>query len=438
MKIAYLDLLSGISGDMTLAALVDAGVELAAIQAGIDSLKLPGCRLVATEVKRKGFRATHVAVEHPPEHAHRHLHHITDMIDASALSARQKDLAKRIFTRLGEAEAKVHGTTIRKVHFHEVGAVDSIADIVGAAIGWDLLGVDRIVASPVPTGRGTLTIAHGRVSIPAPATAEMLKGIPIQDSTIEAELTTPTGAAILATLVADFGPLPAMRVERIGYGAGTRDLSEQANLLRLFVGESEDQVASDVVWVLETNLDDASGELVGHCTSLLWEAGALDVYTTAIQMKKNRPGVTLTVLCHAASVPKLENILFRETTTLGVRRWPASRNKLERRPHAVQTPLGSIDGKVAWLAGSPPTFSPEYEACRKVAEQHHMPLREVYEAAHRAFDPAQVSLPKETRAKAHHHDHHHEHHHEHHHHDHDHGHHHDHDHHHDHGHDHHH
>jgi uncharacterized protein (TIGR00299 family) protein len=427
MKLAYLDLLSGISGDMTLAALVDAGVDLAAIQAGIDSLKLPHVRLVAEEVQRKGFRGMHIKVEHPPEHAHRHLSQILEMIDASALAARQKEAAKRIFTRLGEAEAKVHGMSIEEVHFHEVGAVDSIADIVGAAIGWDLLGVERIVASPVSTGRGTVMIAHGRVSIPAPATAELLRGIPLQESRVEAELTTPTGAAILAALVDDFGPLPNMRVERIGYGAGTRDLAEQANLLRLFVGEAEGPIASDVVWVLETNLDDISGELIGHCTAKLWEAGALDVYTTAIQMKKNRPGVTLTVLCQGMDVPKLETIIFRETTTLGVRRWPASRHKLERRPHTVQTPWGAVHGKLAWLPGSsPPSFSPEFEACRKIAEKHRVPLREVYDAAQKAFDPAKAAamdLPMAGSDHAHeehshsrdHHDHHHSHDHNHHH-----------------------
>jgi uncharacterized protein (TIGR00299 family) protein len=194
MKIAYFDCISGISGDMTLGALVDAGVDLAAIQAGIDSLGLPGVRLTANSVKKRGFRATKIDIEHPPEHAHRHLHHITDMIDASTLSPHQKELAKRIFTRLGEAEALVHGTTLQKVHFHEVGAVDSIADIVGAAIGLDLLGVDRIVISPIPTGFGYINIAHGRVSVPAPATAELLRGVPLAPSVVKAELTTPTGA----------------------------------------------------------------------------------------------------------------------------------------------------------------------------------------------------------------------------------------------------
>src|SRR5882724_13164375 len=230
MRIAYLDCASGISGDMTLGALVDAGAELATIQAGIDSLGLPSCRLVRTEVKKKGFRATQITIEHEPEHKHRHLHHITAMIDGSTLTARQKDLAKRIFQKLAEAEAKVHDSTIEKVHFHEVGAVDSIADIVGAAIGWDLLGVERIVCSPVPTGSGFVEIAHGRCSIPAPATAELLKGVPLAESSVPCELTTPTGAAIIATLVQSFGPVPAMKIDRIGYGAGQKDLEEQANL----------------------------------------------------------------------------------------------------------------------------------------------------------------------------------------------------------------
>lgn len=386
MKIAYLDCNSGISGDMMLGALVDAGVDLTAIQAGVASLGLPGCRFVASDVKKHGFRATKITVEHEPEHVHRHLHHITDMIDAGSLTANQKELAKRIFTRLGEAEAKVHGTTIRKVHFHEVGAVDSIADIVGSAIGWDLLGVDRIVCSPIPTGRGTIEIAHGRVSIPAPATAELLKGVPLAASTVEAELTTPTGAAIVATVADEFGALPAMTIQTIGYGAGDRDLAEQANLVRLLVGESDSALAVDQVWALETNLDDISGELIGHCATLLAEAGALDVYTTSIQMKKNRPGVLLSVLCSAADLPKLEKILFRETTTLGVRRWPVSRHKLERRPHCVTTEFGEVAGKLAVLGDGGVSFSPEFEACRSIALERQIPLKDVYDLARRAYE----------------------------------------------------
>src|SRR3954469_7393357 len=235
MRIAYLDCASGISGDMTLGALVDAGADLALIQNGIDSLGLPSCRLVQTEVKKQGFRATQINVESEPEHKHRHLHHITAMIDGSALTARQNELATRIFRKLAEAEAKVHGSTIEKVHFHEVGAVDSIADIVGAAIGFDLLGIERIICSPIPTGHGYVQIAHGRCSIPAPATGELLRGIPLATLDLEGELTTPTGAAIVAALADDFGPLPAIAVQQIGYGAGQKDFP-QANILRLLIG----------------------------------------------------------------------------------------------------------------------------------------------------------------------------------------------------------
>ncbi len=390
MKVAYLDCASGISGDMMLGALVDAGVRLASIQTLLDSLSLPSCRLTAQEVKKKGFRATQIVVEHEPEHAHRHLHDIVALIEESALSAEQQDLAKRIFTRLGEAEAKVHGTTIEKVHFHEVGAVDSIADIVGTAIGWTLLGIDRACASPIPTGGGFIEIAHGRCSVPAPATGELLKGIPLARSNVEAELTTPTGAAIIATLVSEFGPLPPMTVDAIGYGAGQRDLAGQANLLRLVVGQTNDTEETDRIWVVETNLDDISGELIGYCASQLWEAGALDVYTTAIQMKKNRPGVKLTALCGAADLQRVEAILFQETTTLGVRRWSVERSKLERRTHQVDTSWGMIDGVLACPGGGQAIFSPEFESCRRIAAQHNVPLRQVYEAARQAFDPGDV------------------------------------------------
>jgi pyridinium-3,5-bisthiocarboxylic acid mononucleotide nickel chelatase len=390
MKIAYLDCSSGISGDMTLGALVDAGVRLEDIQTGLDSLGLPDCRLVCDEVKRHGFRAKKIRVEHAPERAHRHLHHITDMIDASRISAKQKELAKRIFTRLGEAEAHVHGTTLRKVHFHEVGAVDSIADIVGSAIGWDLLGLDRIYCSPIPTGQGHIVIEHGRVGVPAPATAELLRGIPLETAPVSAELTTPTGAAIVATLVDEFGGMPAMAIEQIGYGAGDRDFAEQANVLRLFVGAAQDKMISDVVWVLETNLDDVPGEVIAHCTSRLAEVGALDVYTTAIQMKKNRPAVKLTVLCRPADIEKLERIIFKETATLGVRRWAACRHKLERRAHRVDTSYGPIEGKLAVLEDGAVSFSPEFESCRQVADARQIALREVYDAARRAFEQAET------------------------------------------------
>ncbi len=386
MKIAYLDCASGISGDMTLAALVDAGVDLAEIQAGIDSVGLPGCRLVAEEVRRQGFRARQITVQHEPEHAHRHLHHIHQMIDNSRISQPAKQLAGQIFQRLGEAEAEVHGTTLEKVHFHEVGAVDSIADVVGAAIGWTLLGVDRIEASAVPTGTGFVQIAHGRCSLPAPATGELLKGVPLAPSTVPAELTTPTGAAILTTLVQHYGPLPAMTIESIGYGAGQRDLPQQPNVLRLLVGQAGGEEVEQQVWVVETNLDDATGELIGYCHTRLLEAGALDVFTTSIGMKKGRPGVQISVLCQPADVATIQEILLAETPTLGVRKWPVARRTLPRSRGEVQTPWGPVAGVVAVRRAGRSTFSPEYEACRQIAARHQVPLGDVYEAARRAFD----------------------------------------------------
>lgn len=387
MRIAYLDCASGISGDMTLGALVDAGAELAEIQAGIDSLGLPGCRLVATEVKKRGFRATQITVEHEPEHKHRHLHHITAMIDGGTLTGRQKELAKRIFQKLAEAEAKVHGTTIEKVHFHEVGAVDSIADIVGAAIGFDLLGVERVVCSPVPTGRGFVDIAHGRCSIPAPATGELLRGVPLAALDVEGELTTPTGAAIVAALAEEFGPLPAMTVERIGYGAGQKDFP-QANLLRVLVGEvlhAKSQAAGGVITesivVLETNVDDATGESVAYAVERLWAAGALDVSVISMQMKKGRPGVLIGVQCRPTNADPLESILFLELPTLGVRRSTVMRTVLARRPHQVTTKWGVVAGKVARLPDGTERFSPEYDACRQIAEANGVPLAEVMREA---------------------------------------------------------
>ena len=385
MRIAYLDCASGISGDMTLGALVDAGVDLAAIQSGIASLGLPGVRLVSTEVKKKGFRATQITVEHEPEHKHRHLHHITAMIEGSVLTPRQKELATRIFTRLAEAEAKVHGTTVQKVHFPEVGAVDSIADIVGAAIGWDLLGAERIMASAVPTGTGFIEIAHGRCSVPAPAVGELLKGIPLAESSVPFELTTPTGAAILAALASGYGPVPAMKIDRIGYGAGQRDLEQQANLLRLLVGETVSESAGEQIWVIETNLDDISGELIGYASTRLFEAGALDVFTTPIQMKKSRPAVMLSVLCRESDIERMESILFRETSTLGVRRHAVRRSTLRREPHSVATPWGPVTGMLAWFGSETPRFSPEFESCQQVAQRHGVPLKDVYAAAQKAY-----------------------------------------------------
>jgi uncharacterized protein (TIGR00299 family) protein len=287
----------------------------------------------------------------------------------------------------------VHGTSVEKVHFHEVGAVDSIADILGNAIAFDLLEIQRVVCSPIATGHGKVRIAHGHVSVPAPATAELLRGAPVAESPVEGELATPTGAAIAMSLAHEFGPLPAMTVETIGCGAGKRDYEHHANLLRVMIGRAESSVPREQVWMLETNVDDVTGELIGHCTSLLAEAGALDVYTTPIQMKKNRPGVILSVMCQPADIDSLEAILFRETSTLGVRRWPVTRRTLKRQPHTVQTQWGPVAGKLAWSDDLPVRFSPEYESCRQVATEHQVPLSEVYQAVRAAFNSSSLDLP---------------------------------------------
>ena len=290
-----------------------------------------------------------------------------EILGRGALTAAQRELALRIFRRLAEAEAAVHGMPLERVHFHEVGALDSIADIAGVAIALDTLGVERFTSRSVPTGVGTVKCAHGIMPIPAPGTAELLKGCPLAPSTIKAELTTPTGAAILATTVQEWTETPVMTVQSIGHGAGTKDFLDQPNLLRVFVGETAVAKAGlsqyDQIWVLETNLDDVPAEVVGYCFEQLFTAGALDVFTTPIQMKKNRPGVMLSVLAPAGAVSDLEAILFRETETFGVRRYAVQRLKLQREAVTVQTPWGPIQGKRGWRDGGTVVFTPEYEDC---------------------------------------------------------------------------
>ncbi|MCA9082041.1 MAG: nickel pincer cofactor biosynthesis protein LarC [Planctomycetaceae bacterium] len=433
-KTLYLDCSTGISGDMTLGALIDLGVDLDVLRRGIDSLGLPGVTLHVNEVIKGGFRAQHIRIEHPEQHAHRHYSDIVALLDqASALTDRQRDLAKRIFLAVAQAESRVHGSTLEQIHFHEVGAIDSIVDIVGAAIGFDLLDADEIVCSPLPTGRGQIRIDHGICTVPAPGTAELLKGIPLVDVPIEAELTTPTGAAIVKTLADRFGPLPAMTIERVGYGAGTMTFPLRANVLRMFLGTSHRADADEEVLLLETNLDDVTGEVLGYVKQLLLATGALDAYTTAIQMKKDRPAVVLSVLCTEERRAALEEIIYRETETLGIRRQRLVRSTRARQPHTVLTSFGPVLGKVAWQASGVPTFSPEFAACADLAQATGCSLREVYRAAESAFVTQQpecqperpVSGPSAATSQDHGHSHDHDHGHSH---DHDHGHSHDHDH----------
>ncbi len=389
MRTLHFDCFSGISGDMTLGALIDAGVDVEAVRGALDSLGLP-LGLKTEKIRKGGFAATQVRIEAPEEHKHRHLHHIEEILGRGNLTDNQRDLAMRIFRRLAEAEATVHGLPLEKVHFHEVGALDSIADITGVAIALDLLKVDHISSSPVPTGTGMVHCAHGLMPVPAPGTAELLKGVPLRPCLIEAELTTPTGAAILATIVEDWTDTPELTVEAIGHGAGVMDFEDQPNILRIFVGTTQAQgspdssLESDTIWVLETNLDDISAEVIGYCYDLLLSAGAVDVFTTPISMKKNRPGVLFTVLAPETAVASVEDILFRETGTFGIRRHQAQRHKLHRRALTVDTPWGPMQGKLGWRGEEMPDFTPEYEDCSRVAREQGIALRDVYEQVREA------------------------------------------------------
>ena len=384
MRIAYLDCSSGISGDMTLAALIDSGASLSDIQQSIDSMAL-GAKLSVSQVRKRGFRALKLHIVAPLDPVHRDLEQILACITGAKLSPGARRIAVRIFERLAKAESSVHGVSIEQVHFHEVGAIDSIVDIVGCAVAWDQLGIEQAVASPVPTGCGFVQIAHGRVSVPAPATAQLLKGIPLAKCNLPFELTTPTGAAILAELIGSFGPLPSMQIESIGAGAGTMDLEDRPNLLRIFIGSSPQDstsvgISSDTVVELETNLDDITGEQIGFAIEQLWSAGALDVFTTGIQMKKNRPGTLLSVLASPDQATRIEQVLFQHTGTLGIRKTLKQRSILRRRHIQVDTPWGKVDCKMVIHPDGSFGFSPEYESCKEIALKHGFKLSEVIRA----------------------------------------------------------
>ena len=381
MRVAHFDCFNGISGDMVLAAVLDAGVPEAAIRDAISSLGLP-IALELERVKTCGIAALHVIVVAADQEDYRFLPDVEAIIARSSLTPKQRELASSIFRKLAHAEAAVHGMPVERVHFHEVGALDSIADILGAAVGLDLLGVEKFTSSSVPTGSGTVKCAHGVMPVPAPATLELLKGVPLAFSTVKGELTTPTGAAILTTVVTEFIDAPAMTIERVGIGAGTKDFLDRPNILRLLVGTTHTSPTADTVTVLETNLDDVPGEVVGYCVERLLSAGALDVFTLPIQMKKQRPGVLLSVICDAADVAKLEAILFAETGTFGVRRTTATRSKLTRDTIRVATPWGEVRAKRGERAGLT-VVTPEYEDCAKVARGQGVPLRVVYDEVRR-------------------------------------------------------
>lgn len=381
MKICYLDAFSGISGDMTVGALLDAGAPEEPLLEALRSLET-GATYEVEKTTRRGISASkfRVHLDGTPQ-KHRHLSHILKMIEAAPVAPRAKANASAIFERLGAAEAAVHGVPIEKVHFHEVGAADSIADIVGACVALDLLGIEQLHISPINVGSGTVATEHGVLPVPAPATAALLAGMPVYSRGPAMELTTPTGAAIAATLAASSGPLPPMRIRSIGHGAGDRDFREHANVLRVLVGERSSAPESTVVSVIEANIDDSSPQVLGYALERLMEAGALDASLSPLQMKKNRPGSLLRVIARPEDQERLAQIVFAETSTLGLRIFAAERRVEERRVVEVETPWGKVRGKVSGQG----SFAPEYDDCRALAERTGTPLKQVLAAAQEAY-----------------------------------------------------
>ncbi len=386
MRIAYFDCFAGVSGDMILGALLDAGLPLADLRACLEGLRLPGWRLEATRVTKQGIAATqaHVQVDPAAEQPHRHLHDILHLLAAGDLPNPVRSQAQAVFERLADAEAAVHGTSRDQVHFHEVGAIDSIVDITGAVCGLYLLGCQRVQASPLPLGHGFVRAAHGLLPVPAPAVIQLLaaRGVPVRDRDVTGELVTPTGAAILAELAADFGPYPAMTLRAAGFGAGQRDAS-YPNLLRLVVGENSQPADGQVdnLLLLETNIDDMNPQVLAYVSQQLLAAGALDVWQTPIIMKKGRAGVLLSVLCTVDGGEAAVMRILTETSSLGVRRQAVERLCLPRSFVVVQTPWGPVRLKVAQMAAGQRKVAPEYEDCRALAAALGVPLREVMQAA---------------------------------------------------------
>jgi uncharacterized protein (TIGR00299 family) protein len=389
MKAAYFDCFSGISGDMTLGALVDAGCSLDVLRTRLQGLQVPGWEISCEKVWKNGMAATHVKVKTQDMQTHRSLTTIVGILEKSSLDQRVKDRATAIFRKLGEAEAAVHDVPIEKIHFHEVGAVDAIVDIVGSCIGFEELGLEKFACSALNIGGGTAKMAHGVLPVPAPATARLLMGKPTYSNGVQQELVTPTGAAIVSTLCDTFGPQPAMSVNAIGYGAGTVDLETQPNVLRIMVGELAERSTdthSGTIRVLEANLDDMNPQIFGYLLEKALAAGALDVFATSVQMKKSRPGTLVTILCKPEDENKFQEMLFAETTTLGVRSHLVERHALPREFVKVATRFGEVRVKLSRDAGRIQHASPEFDDCRKLAEEKNVPLHEVMEQAMLRFE----------------------------------------------------
>ena len=396
MRLIYFDCYSGASGDKILGSLIDAGLSLDKLKHELDKLNVDGFSLSTQKSVKHGLAGTKLTVHTEEQKTHRHLKDIKNILENSKLDQNIITKSIAVFQRLAEAEAKVHGTTIDRIHFHEVGALDAIVDIVGAVIGLDLLGAELIHCSPFATGTGFVKCAHGTIPVPVPATVELLTGFPVKPTEIEAELTTPTGAAILTTLADHFGPMPAMTITDTGYGAGTRDL-DIPNHLRVLIGTTEaDSIQSVTVDLLETNIDDMNPELFEYVAEKLKEAGAIDIYFTPIHMKKNRPAVMLSVLSPVTATGRVTEVLFRETTSIGLRQSVVNKKFLPREIVTVKTELGEIRIKLCRIGTEIVNLAPEYEDCRKLATETSKPIKLVYELA---METARKMLNEENNAR---------------------------------------
>jgi uncharacterized protein (TIGR00299 family) protein len=381
VRVLYFDCFSGAAGDMILGALIDAGLPLAELRRALGTLGLNGWDISADRVVKAGITATKFRVHEPQSdprgHRHHHLKHIKERIDQSGLSDSGKTRAKALFDRLAEAEASVHNMPVEKVHLHEVGELDSIIDIVGSVFALEWFNADRIVVSPINVGSGMVKTAHGIYPVPAPATVRLLGDAPVYGRDVNAELLTPTGALVLTAYAAQFGPMPAMRVERVGYGAGDRDLDGTPNVLRAVLGESTAASSTEAVVVIECEIDDMNPQIFGALMDRLQTAGALDVFYIPVQMKKNRPGTLVTIIAKPSDREALVDVMFRETTTIGVRFAQMQRECLERETVLVDTPLGSVRFKVARRAGRILNAQPEFEDVSRIAADRGVPLKEV-------------------------------------------------------------
>jgi uncharacterized protein (TIGR00299 family) protein len=403
-RLLYFDCFSGISGDMTLGALLDAGLPFEELKRALGSLAVPGYDISAARVLRAGVSATKFSVtEHPStdatthHHPHRHLSAIFRLIDGSALSAPARDRAKAMFQRLAEVEASIHQMPVEKVHLHEVGALDSIIDIVGAVFALEWFGAARIVCSPLNVGGGTVNSAHGVFPVPAPATLKLLGGAPVYSGAVQKELVTPTGALIATTYASSFGFIPPMTVQAIGYGAGDRDEASTPNVLRVLVGEEAEQSAHtphERVAVVECEIDDMNPQLFGVAMDRLYAAGALEVFYVPVQMKKNRPGTLLTVIAPPDRLPAMTDVVFRETTTIGLRHYEVDRECLRREIVPVETPIGPVRFKVAWRNGRVVNAVPEFEDCAKLASERNLPVKDVQAIAMQAYGAAKPAVER--------------------------------------------